>query len=103
MFIVVFVTVPDLKTGKKIAEALLLKRLAGCINIVKGVDSLFWWKAKIDKAKEALLIIKTRKSLFSKLRKAVESLHPYEVCEVIALPLVGLNPKYASWLKRETS
>ncbi len=102
MFIVVFVTVPSMKTGRKIAKELLSKRVAGCINILGRLDSFFWWKEKIDKAKECLLIIKTKKSLFSKLKKIVESLHPYDVPEVIALPLVDINDKYASWLREET-
>ncbi|HEC69787.1 MAG TPA: divalent-cation tolerance protein CutA [Candidatus Omnitrophica bacterium] len=103
MFIVVLVTVPGKKVAKRIAEELLLQRTAACINILKDVDSLFWWQGRIDKAKEHLLVIKTRKSLFSKLKKIVERLHPYQVVEIIALPLADINKKYRDWLKKETS
>ena len=103
MFIVVLVTVPGKKVAKRIAQELLLQRVAACINILKDVDSLFWWQGRIDKAKEHLLVIKTRKSLFSKLKKIVENSHPYQVVEIIALPLADINKKYRDWLKKETS
>lgn len=63
---------------------------------------MFWWQGKIDKVSECLLVMKTRKYLFNKLKKAVKSLHPYDVPEIIALPLVGINKEYAAWLKKET-
>ncbi|MFC1514998.1 divalent-cation tolerance protein CutA [Candidatus Omnitrophota bacterium] len=102
MFIVVFVTVPNLKSAKRIAKGLLEKRLCACVNIAPGLKSFFWWQGKIDKAKELLLIIKTRKSLFNKLKHAVLNLHPYDVPEVIALPITAASEKYAAWLRKET-
>ena len=102
MFIVVFVTVPDLKTAKKITKGLLAKKLCACVNIVKDIESFFWWQGKIDKAAELLLIIKTQKKLFKKLEKAILTLHPYQTVEIIALPIVLVNKKYASWIKQET-
>jgi periplasmic divalent cation tolerance protein len=98
MHIVVLVTAPSLKTAETIAKFLLLKKLAACVNIVAKVDSLFWWQKKIDKAKESLLIIKTQKKLFGKLAKAVKSRHPYEVPEIIALPIILGNRKYLGWI-----
>ena len=102
MFIAVFVTVPDSKTAKKISKALLRERLCACVNIIKDIQSFYWWQKKIDKSKECLLVIKTKKVLFNKLDKAVSSLHPYAVPEIIALPLVNVSKKYAAWLRKET-
>ena len=103
MFITVFITTPDLRTANKISQGVLKKRLCACVNIVKGIESFFWWQRKIDKAKECLLVMKTRKSLFKKLEKEVISLHPYTVPEVISLPIVNISRKYAEWLKQETN
>ena len=102
MFIVVYVTVPDRKTGTKIAKDLLSKKLCACVSITKDCESLFWWQGKIDKAKERLLIIKTRKSLFNRLKKEVRRLHPYQVAEIIAMPIAAADKEYAAWIRKET-
>jgi len=98
MYIVVFVTVPTKAKAKIIADFLLNKKLVACVNILSKVDSYFWWDEKIDKAKELLLIIKTKKKLFPKLVKAVKSKHPYTVPEIIALPIILGNKSYLDWL-----
>lgn len=85
-YIVVFMTVSDEKEATKIIHSLLKDRLIACANIVGPVASLFWWKGKIDKANEFLVIMKSRKNLFKKLSERVKELHSYEVPEVIALP-----------------
>jgi periplasmic divalent cation tolerance protein len=98
MYIVVLVTVPSARTAKKIAKFLLSNKLAACVNIIPKIESLFWWQGKIDKAKEVLLMAKTQKKLFAKLVKAVKSKHPYEVPEIIALPIISGNRKYLDWI-----
>ncbi|MDD5355972.1 MAG: divalent-cation tolerance protein CutA [Candidatus Omnitrophica bacterium] len=98
MHIVVLVTAPCGAKAKKIAEFIISKKLAACVNIIPKVDSFFWWQAKVDKAKESLLVIKTRKALFGKLVKAVKSKHPYKVVEIIALPIVSGNKEYLEWI-----
>jgi len=102
MFITVFVTVPNNKIAQKITRGLLSKRLCACVNIIKNIESFFWWENKIDKAKEYLLIMKTKKTLFNKLNKEVLRLHPYKTPEIIAFKVAGINKDYASWLKKET-
>ncbi len=102
MHIVVFVTAGSEKEAKKLALGLLKEKLAACVNIINGVDSHFWWQGKIDKAKEALLIIKTRKALFNKLLKKVKSLHSYAVPEILALPVISGNKKYLDWIDDST-
>jgi periplasmic divalent cation tolerance protein len=73
-------------------------KLAACVNIIDNIKSIFWWQGKIDKAKEVLLIIKTKKKLIDKLIKKVKSLHSYAVPEIIALPIIAGNKKYLEWI-----
>lgn len=98
MYIVVLVTASSKEEANKIARGLLEEKLAACVNIVEGLESRFWWQGKIDHAQEALLIIKTQKSLFNKLAKKVQSLHSYTVPEIIALPIIGGNKAYLDWI-----
>ena len=102
MHIVVFITVPNRKEANRIAKELLKDKLAACVNIVENVRSLFWWQGKVDSAKEALLIVKTRKALMHKLIQKVKSLHSYEVPEIIALPIVCGNKEYLKWINEST-
>ncbi len=103
MYTVVFVTASGRKEAQKIARGLLKEKLAACVNIVDGVDSFFWWQGKVDKAREALLVIKTKKGLLRRLIKTVVSLHSYEAPEVIALPIIAGNKKYLDWIDESTS
>jgi len=97
-YIAVFMTISDEKEATKIVRSLLKDRLIACANIVGPVSSLFWWKGKIDKANEFLVIMKSRKNLFKRLSERVEELHSYEVPEVIALPVIEGLPSYLNWL-----
>jgi periplasmic divalent cation tolerance protein len=102
MFIVVFVTAKDKIEAEKISQKLIQEKLAACVNIVEGVRSLFWWEGKVDQANEILLVIKTQKTLFKKLEKAVKSAHSYTVPEIIALPIIAGNADYLKWIKDST-
>jgi periplasmic divalent cation tolerance protein len=97
-FIIVLVTTSKLYEAKKIAQALLVKREAACINIIKGVSSLFRWKGKIQREKEVLLIIKTKRRLFRKMLKTIKKNHSYSVPEIIALPIVAGDEPYLEWI-----
>jgi periplasmic divalent cation tolerance protein len=98
--VVVLVTCPDLKTGRRIAEALVGRRLAACVNLLPGVSSVFRWEGKVDRAREALLIIKTTAGRFEALRRQVLRLHPYEVPEVIAMPIAAGHQPYLRWVSQ---
>ena len=102
MKIVVFITAANKKEAGKISSALVGKRLAACVNIIPPVYSIFRWQGKVDKGKEYLLIVKSRKSLLPKLIKLVKSLHSYKVPEIIALPIIGGNKDYLDWLDEST-
>lgn len=102
MNIVVFITTPNKKQAQDIASSLVSKGAAACVNIISDVDSIFRWKDKLDKQKECLLIVKSRKSLMPKLIKLVKSKHSYEVPEIIALPIIAGNKDYLDWLDEST-
>eukprot|EP00249_Psilotum_nudum_P010565 c22616_g1_i2 orf=317-922(-) len=100
--IVVYVTVPNKDTGRNLAKSIINAKLAACVNQVPGIESTYWWQGKVEIDSEELLIIKTRQSLLEALIEHVKANHPYEVPEVIALPIVGGNPAYLKWLEEST-
>ncbi len=96
--IVVFITAADAEEARLIADVLLQQKKAACVNIVPGLSSLFWWRDKIDSAKESLLIVKTRASLLDEIIELVKEIHSYDNPEVVALPIVGGSGDYLKWL-----
>jgi len=96
--IVVLITTGSEEEALKIAEVLVNRRKAACVNIVPRVDSLFRWKGKIDSARESLLLVKTKASLLSEIISLVKEIHSYEVPEIIALPIIGGSEDYLRWL-----
>ena len=102
MHVIVLVTCPNVRSAAKISDVLIKKRLAACANTVPGIESRYRWKGKIRKSKEVLMIIKTTKALVKKVEKAVKENHPYEVPEIIAIPIVSGSPEYLNWINSET-
>jgi periplasmic divalent cation tolerance protein len=98
MHIVIFVTTSNRKEAKRIAEGLLKNKLAACVNILDKIESFFWWQGKVDKAKEVLLIIKSRKEKLPRIIKLVKSIHSYQVPEIIAIPISGGYKPYLRWI-----
>ncbi|MFA4988925.1 MAG: divalent-cation tolerance protein CutA [Candidatus Omnitrophota bacterium] len=98
MHIIIFVTVKDKRQARKISSALLENKLAACVNISGSVDSLFFWRGKAERAKEFLLLIKSRKEKFKSIVKLVSSLHSYEVPEIVAVPVISGNGPYLRWI-----
>ena len=99
--IVVFVTTSSEQEAHKIADLLLTKKKAACVNIIPRIDSSFWWQGKLDTAEESMLVIKTKASLLSEIVGLVKGAHSYEVPEIIALPIIGGNKDYLKWLDDE--
>ncbi len=97
-YVVVFVTSSSKEEAEKIAKELVQRRLVACANIVDNIHSIFYWEGKVDEAKEALLIIKTRLDKLNEVIECVKSLHSYQVPEIIALPIIyGYGP-YLKWI-----
>jgi periplasmic divalent cation tolerance protein len=96
------VTAIEKRTGaEKIATVLVEKRLAACVQIVGPIVSTYWWKGTIETAEEWLCIIKSTKALYEELEKAIEEMHPYEIPELFALPVVAGSNDYLKWLSSE--
>ncbi|MGZ3440920.1 MAG: divalent-cation tolerance protein CutA [Polyangia bacterium] len=96
--IVVLVTVPNAETAEKLGDALVGERLAACVNIVGGVRSIYRWQGKIEKDAELLCLCKSTRAQFEKLRARVVELHPYELPEVVALPIAVGHAPYLDWI-----
>lgn len=101
-FAVVLVTAKDQEEAGMIASSLVESRLAGCVNIVPQVRSVYAWEGRVCDESEALLIIKTRRENVSEVTVRVKQLHSYTVPEVIALPIVEGSSDYLKWLKDVT-
>lgn len=97
-YVVVFVTASSEDEAAKMAKVLVEETLAGCVNIVRGVRSIYSWQGKIEDESEALLVIKTRQELYGALEEKVREMHSYEVPEVIAFPIVEGSKGYLDWL-----
>jgi periplasmic divalent cation tolerance protein len=97
--IIIYITNPTKRIANKISMHLLKKRLIACANIFP-IDSMYWWKGKIEKAKEVVLIAKTRKENFEKVKEEVKKIHPYSVPSIEKLE-VETNEEYEKWLNME--
>jgi len=100
--VLVLTTAPDDDRAESMARALVEERLAACVNVVPGVVSIYRWKGAVEQDLELLLVIKTRADRFEALREALVSLHPYDVPELIALPVAAGHPPYLAWLDEAT-
>lgn len=99
---VVFISTPRDESGS-LARQLVEKRLAACVNIVPKIESYFWWDDVVEHDEEALLIAKTTEGRFKELMNFVEETHPYDLPEVISVPLADGLPEYVAWLVKEVS
>ena len=97
-FIQVFTTVASQDDAKKLAQAILKQRLAGCVQIIGPVTSTYWWQDTIETAQEWLCILKSRRGDYPALEKAICDVHPYEVPEILATSVVAGYPPYLAWL-----
>jgi periplasmic divalent cation tolerance protein len=100
--LVILVTVGNEKEAIRIGEGMVSARLAACANIVPGVQSIYHWKGKVVKAQETLLILKSTKTRYRALEKAIKAMHTYETPEIIALPVKEGLDQYIGWVRSET-
>jgi periplasmic divalent cation tolerance protein len=99
---VVFCTVPSEDVGVRIARALLEENLVACVNMLPQVRSLYRFNGNIEDERELLLVMKTRDDRYERLEERICELHPYEVCEVLALPVTDGSKAYLDWVLAET-
>jgi|ERR1051325_3297985 periplasmic divalent cation tolerance protein len=97
-FAIVLVTVPDLRTARKLARSALKARLIACANLVPRVESHYWWQGRIESGAEVLLVMKTTRARLAALEKLILSRHPYDTPEFIVLNLNAGSARYLKWL-----
>ncbi len=98
-YCVVLTTAGSEEVARRIARALVERRLAACVNVVPSVRSLYRWKGEVTEDEELLLVIKTAEDLFPSVRAAIRELHSYELPEAILLPIRDGDPGYLAWLE----
>ena len=99
---VVFMTAPTFKEAERIADELVCRRLAACVNIISGIKSVYWWDGKPCRDNEVFFIAKTTEKLFPSLMSYVKKVHSYKVPEIIFIPIQDGLPEYLSWIKDVT-
>ena len=97
-YIVIMSTVSSDTEGKRIAEELVNRGLAACVNLIPGVTSYYKWQGKSEVGHELLILIKTRSSNYEKVRDVIKKLHSYEVPEIVALPIMNGEESYLKWI-----
>jgi len=100
---VVLSTFPDADTAARIARTLVDEQLAACVNLLPTVRSIYRWEGKVCDEAEALAVIKTTAERYAALAARIAELHPYQVPEVIALPLADGHPPYLAWLVEQVA
>jgi periplasmic divalent cation tolerance protein len=100
--ILVLTNAPDPETAKTIARQLVEQSLAACVNILPQLQSIYRWEGVIEEACEVTLLIKTTQARYTELEASIKSMHPYQVPEIIAMPIVGGLPQYLDWIAQET-
>ena len=101
-FLLVITTLPDEASARKLADALVAGRLAACVNILAPCRSVYRWKGALESELEIPLLIKTTRDVYPALEAAILAAHPYELPEIIALPLALGLPAYLGWIRDET-
>lgn len=103
MSLLVISTVPDQETAKAVAKALVEERLAACVNIVPNLGSVYRWQGEVVEDNEVMLLIKTRRERYAELETRIRSLHPYNLPEVIALPIQQGSIPYLNWISESVT
>jgi periplasmic divalent cation tolerance protein len=100
--IVALSTCPDEATARQLAQTLVSERLATCVNRVAGLTSTYFWDGRLQEDAEILLIIKTTSARQAELAARLKDLHPYELPELVVLPVTGGNEPYLQWVRSGT-
>ena len=91
-------TFPDAELARSVSRQLVERKLAACANIGSRVQSIYHWQGKIEEGEETLVFFKTTRGRFEDFQRALQSLHPYEVPEIVALPITAGLPAYLQWV-----
>lgn len=100
-YIQVITTTATKEDARMIARLLVEQHLAGCVQIAGPISSTYWWDGKVVESEEYLCLIKTRQDLFTRLEAAIKTIHPYDVPEILAMPVGASSQNYLDWLNGE--
>jgi periplasmic divalent cation tolerance protein len=100
--VLVYTTYPSIVEAEQAGRALVERRLCACVNILPGMISHYWWQGAVERGEEVVMIIKTRASLYERVRAAVKEMHSYTTPAILVLPIESVDPAYLDWLMAET-
>jgi periplasmic divalent cation tolerance protein len=101
--VLVYTTWPSIVEAERAGRQIVEQRLAACVNILPGMISHYWWQRKIERAEEAVMLVKTRASLAEQVGAAVKNLHSYETPAIMVLPVENVDPAYHQWIVAESA
>lgn len=101
--ILVLTNLPEQESAARLAEALVTRRLAACVNILAPCTSIYHWQGKSETAQEVPMLIKTTRGRYAEVERAIRTHHPYELPEIVQVTLSGGLPAYLEWIAKETS
>lgn len=100
--LIVLTNLPDRESAKKLAQHMIEQRLAACVNVLAECTSLYRWQGKIEIAQEVPVLIKTSAERYTEVERAILSQHPYELPEIVAVPVAAGLAQYLAWVENET-
>jgi periplasmic divalent cation tolerance protein len=100
--VLVYTTWPSIVEAERAGRSIVEKRLGVCVNILPGMISHYWWQGKIERAEEAVMLVKTRAALAESVRQAVKEMHSYTTPAIMVLPLESVDADYYRWIVEET-
>ncbi len=100
--VIVFTNAPDRAVAEKIARTLVEQKLAACVNILGACASIYRWEGRLETADEVPLLIKTRTELYAEVEDTIKRLHPYELPEIVAVPVAQGSAEYLEWINAAT-
>jgi len=101
--VLIYTTLPTLDDARRVGEALVAAKLAACVNILAGCTSIYRWQGSIETAAEVPLLIKTSSSAYPQLEEIIRANHPYELPEILSIPVGGGSPAYLDWVATESA
>jgi periplasmic divalent cation tolerance protein len=99
--ILIFCTCGNQEEARRIAHTVVEERLAACVNIITGIQSVFRWEGEVTEAEELQLLIKTTEDRYPDLQRRIAELHSYDTPEIFAVPLTAVSDKYLAWLRAQ--
>lgn len=101
--LLVYTNLPDREAALRLARGLVERRLAACVNVLSGCTSVYRWQGAVEEAAEVPVMLKTRAARYGEVESAIRELHPYELPEIVAVPVVRGLPEYLEWVAEETA